>query len=219
LDTLIQWLNDNPGPTAIISALLSGTALPALAGLLKDFWKGAAGNREGRPVRSAVNLRRRALIALVVGVVVFLLLHIREFREGTQPQLTPNLLHLPESTAIARLERSGLPMDIRCMPAEGVATPGTVYATTPAAGTIIDPNSKVRIYIAPPCDYAPLIRIPHPLGNTPAEAVSTLTATGLNGETACKSTDRVESGRAFDASPVPGTRVKQGSLVTVYINC
>ena len=95
------------------------------------------------------------------------------------------------------------------------ATPGTVLSQSPTFGKAVGQNGTVTLTVA----QAPsTVKVPRVVGDTPSEAVSTLTAAGLNSAqvpTTVRNLNLV--GLVVSQFPTSNSVVKRGTVVTITV--
>ena len=95
------------------------------------------------------------------------------------------------------------------------ATPGTVLSQSPTFGKAVGQNGTVTLTVA----QAPsTVKVPRVVGDTPSEAVSTLTAAGLNSAqvpTTVRNLNLV--GLVVSQFPTSNSMVKRGTVVTITV--
>ena len=208
-------------------------SVPVFAGPRTDV-KSSYAKRRGR---------RGLIVALVVllaaggGVAAFL---------ATQKHtvVVPNVVHHMVTQADAALRAAGL-VPVENLVVSDAET-GTVLATTPAAGATVPTNSSVTVNVALGSTAVPVI-VPDVTGSSLATAESTLQALGLGytlayvttpttttsvattsstagGATTTSTTTTLATGTTspqpntvLQQSPIGGTSVKKGSIVTLSV--
>jgi serine/threonine-protein kinase len=95
------------------------------------------------------------------------------------------------------------------------ATPGTVLSQVPPAGKAVGQNGTVTLTVA----QAPsTVKVPRVVGDTPSEAVTTLTGVGLNSAqvpTTVRNLSLV--GLVVSQFPTSNSMVKKGAVVTIMV--
>jgi serine/threonine-protein kinase len=93
-------------------------------------------------------------------------------------------------------------------------TPGTVIATNPAAGAVVNKGTAVAVQVA----VAPGVAIPDVSGKSQSVAGNTITQAGLTPKFTSASSNTVPSGNVIGTDPPAGTKVPPGSTVTVNVS-
>ena len=95
------------------------------------------------------------------------------------------------------------------------ATPGTVLSQSPTVGKAVGQNGVVTLTVA----QAPsTVKVPRVVGDTPSQAVTTLTAAGLNSAqvpTTVRNPNLV--GLVVSQFPTSNSKVKKGAVVTIMV--
>jgi serine/threonine-protein kinase len=95
------------------------------------------------------------------------------------------------------------------------ATPGTVLSQAPTAGKAVGQNGAVTLTVA----QAPTtVKVPRVVGDTPSQAVSTLTAAGLNSAQVPTTVHNLNNiGLVVSQFPTSNSMVKKGAVVTIMV--
>ncbi|NLG84889.1 MAG: PASTA domain-containing protein, partial [Firmicutes bacterium] len=124
---------------------------------------------------------------------------------ATEKSRVPNLLNLPVAEAETLLARAGLK-------ARRAGEGEIVLAQAPMGGTEVEPGSTVWLYLDPAAKYnsldETLVVVPDLGGLTPPEAEKILFSCGLK-------LKALGEGVAHRQEPLPGTRVRPGTPITV----
>jgi serine/threonine-protein kinase len=141
---------------------------------------------------------------LNIGAIVVVVLS-----KGPAPKPVPNVVGQPHDQAFATLTQAGFhPFD---EPAtfNGGVPPGTVVATTPAAGTIIQPGGDLRIGV----QVSNGVQVPNLVGQSVQQAEQTLQQLGLQAQVQALGND--PNAQVFGQSPPAGTVVQPGTAVSL----
>ncbi|MBP1134039.1 serine/threonine-protein kinase [Arthrobacter sp. PvP023] len=129
----------------------------------------------------------------------------------------PAVSALTESEALQRLYNARLSPQITRLPHDTI-TKGTAIGTVPAAGTAMEPDSKVTLNIS---DGPSAVKIPDDLpGRTEAAARDVLRQIGLAGApgTTMANSATVPTGIVITTKPAPGQTVAVGSTVEIVVS-
>ncbi|ABK01421.1 serine/threonine protein kinase [Arthrobacter sp. FB24] len=129
----------------------------------------------------------------------------------------PAVSSLTESEALQRLYNARLSPQITRLPHDTI-TKGTAIGTVPAAGTAMEPDSKVTLNIS---DGPSAVKIPDDLpGRTEAAARDVLRQIGLAGApgTTMANSATVPTGIVITTKPAPGQTVAVGSTVEIVVS-
>ncbi len=129
----------------------------------------------------------------------------------------PSVSALTESEALQRLYNARLSPQINRLQHDTV-TKGTAIGTVPAAGTSMEPDSKVTLNIS---DGPSAVKIPNDLpGRTEAAARDVLRQIGLAGApgTTMANSATVPAGLVITTKPAPGDTVAIGTTVEIVVS-
>jgi serine/threonine-protein kinase len=173
------------------------------------------------------------VLALVIVIAVFLVgnaLHVFPWLrsdtstiESTQTEETlgPNQTRMPAVVGLSleeateKLNDSGLGRILK-EEENDEYEPGYVIRAEYVEGKVLEKNTRVTLYISVTSNTVP---IPASIiGKTEQAAKNALTNNGLLVKTEQGSSSTVEKGHVYASSPTPGTSVKVGSEVTIYIS-
>jgi serine/threonine-protein kinase len=131
--------------------------------------------------------------------------------------LVPPVTSLTETEALQKLYNARLSPQINRLQHDTI-TKGTAIGTLPAAGTAMEPESKVTLNIS---DGPSAVKIPDNLpGRTEAAARDVLRQIGLAGApgTTMANSATVPAGIVITTKPAPGERVAIGSTVEIVVS-
>ncbi len=124
----------------------------------------------------------------------------------------PNLVGMSEADARAVLTAIGLPLErVRSREAEG--QPGVVLEQNPAAGSRVDPSTRVTIVVS----VQRRVELPNVIGTLVDDAARRLEALGLKLAVVGKQESDAPEGSILAQSPATGERVARGTSVAVTI--
>ena len=172
---------------------------------------------------SKARKRRTAIIASVV-VIALLLIGGSVWaltRRAAAPETVavPTVVGLSQANAKAQIEAAGFVWELN---PEKVASDsveeGSVASTDPAGGTQAEKGSTVRVTISSGPDS---VVLPDNLvGMTPEDARKAIEALGLKWEldSSKVASDTVAEGKVAQTNPSPGSKVKAGQTIRVYLS-
>ncbi len=128
----------------------------------------------------------------------------------------PNAVGEDQTAAQKRLQRNGLKSSVSYVASSKPA--GTVVSEQPRAGTTVKRGSRVALKISNGPNPKPLKTVPDVTGQDQATATTTLRQAGFVVVTIDEPTnDQTQNGIVVDEQPTPGSRIPQGSQVTIYV--
>jgi eukaryotic-like serine/threonine-protein kinase len=128
----------------------------------------------------------------------------------------PNVVGEDQTTAQKRLQRNGLKSSVSYVASSRPG--GTVVSEQPPAGTTVKRGSRVALKISNGPNPKPLKTVPDVTGQDQATATTTLRQAGFVVVTIDEPTnDQTQNGIVIDEQPTPGSRIPQGSQVTIYV--
>jgi eukaryotic-like serine/threonine-protein kinase len=125
----------------------------------------------------------------------------------------PNVVDQSIDQATAAITRVGLTVT-RADAENAFKAPGTVLATDPAAGAVVNRGSAVTVQVA----VAPGVAVPDVAGKSQGDANAALTQAGLTAKFSSQPSNTVTSGQVIGTDPAAGTKVPPGSTVTVNVS-
>lgn len=169
---------------------------------------------------------RKRRTAIIVSVVVIALLLIGGSvwaltRRAAAPETVavPTVVGLSQANAKTQIEAAGFVWELN---PEKVASDsveeGSVASTDPAGGTQAEKGSTVRVTISSGPDS---VVLPDNLvGMTPEDARKAIEALGLKWEldSSKVASDTVAEGKVAQTNPSPGSKVKAGQTIRVYLS-
>ena len=128
----------------------------------------------------------------------------------------PNVVGEDQTTAQKRLQRNGLKSSVSYVASSKPA--GTVVSEQPRAGTTVKRGSRVALKISNGPNPKPLKTVPDVKGQDQATATTALRQAGFVVVTIDEPTnDPTQNGIVVDEQPTPGSRIPQGSQITIYV--
>jgi len=160
--------------------------------------------------------RRRALLwtllaLLVAGAAVAAVLLLGGSSKSTT---VPSVTGQTEQAAGATLRSAGLSPVPSLAPSATVAT-GLVIRQSPAAGTVVKKNSRVRIVVS---DGPANAAVPDVTGLSAAKAQEHLSRAHLKSKVKTESSKTVESGLVIATEPPAETEVQEGRVITLLVS-
>lgn len=172
---------------------------------------------------SKARKRRTVIIASVVAIALLLIAGSvwALTRRAAAPETVavPTVVGLSQANAKAQIEAAGFVWELN---PEKVASDsveeGSVASTDPAGGTQAEKGSTVRVTISSGPDS---VVLPDNLvGMTPEDARKAIEALGLKWEldSSKVASDTVAEGKVTQTNPSPGSKVKAGQTIRVYLS-
>jgi serine/threonine-protein kinase len=222
-----SFLDDSPGGRLrpVQDTLGDDRALPAQVyepSEASDLPLGLPPERERTPRQKS---RRRTWIATLVIFTLLVLagggLWLYNMMNQPPPPVAkiqvPSVSALTESEALQRLYNARLSPQINRLQHDTI-TKGTAIGTVPAAGTSMEPDSRVTLNIS---DGPSAVKIPNDLpGRTEAAARDVLRQIGLAGApgTTMANSASVPVGLVITTKPAPGDTVAIGTTVEIVVS-
>jgi serine/threonine-protein kinase len=165
---------------------------------------------------------RTRTYAIILGILIVLLLVAGFFLArnlgylgGSASFNLPNVTGLTQAQATTKLDADGLVV----MSDNQVSsdTPGTVLSTNPLPNSLVKKGDSVTLKVAVAAPL-PKVAVPSGITNTSlASAQAALQSAGLQSK-AVYVVNNATKGVVLSASPTPGTKVTQGSTVTLTVS-
>jgi serine/threonine-protein kinase len=131
---------------------------------------------------------------------------------GLEQATVPQLVGLTSLDSV-RLALSDANLQLGTIKEKASSQPtGYVLAQDPPEGTQIEAGSMISISVS-----SGQVRVPAVIGVSEAQARSDLVQAGLDAQIVNQSDDTVEAGTVLAQSPLPGTAVDRGTLVTITV--
>ena len=206
-------------PMSAVAPRGGGQAMAATSTSLPPVAERADAAEEASKARK----RRTAIIASVV-VIALLLIGGSVWaltRRAAAPETVavPTVVGLSQANAKAQIEAAGFVWELN---PEKVASDsveeGSVASTDPAGGTQAEKGSTVRVTISSGPDS---VVLPDNLvGMTPEDARKAIETLGLKWEldSSKVASDTVAEGKVAQTNPSPGSKVKAGQTIRVYLS-
>ncbi|MFZ4497096.1 MAG: Stk1 family PASTA domain-containing Ser/Thr kinase [Candidatus Nanopelagicales bacterium] len=131
---------------------------------------------------------------------------------GLEQATVPQLVGLTSLDSV-RLALSDANLQLGTIKEKASSQPtGYVLAQDPPEGTQVEAGSMISISVS-----SGQVRVPAVIGVSEAQARSDLVQVGLDAQVVKQSDDTVASGTVLAQSPLPGTAVDRGTLVTITV--
>ncbi len=217
-------MDDTTGMVGVAGAT---TVVAAAAGMDATRSVGAVGDAGGpgdtggtAPDESGTNRTRNYAIILAILIVILLVagyLFARNlgYLGGSTSFNLPSVVGQPASVATATLRADGLNVNQVQQVSNDAA--GTVISTSPAPDSLVKKGDTVTLRVA---ETPPPIQVTVPQGltnTTVGNAMGILQSAGLQG-TAVYKTSTALKGTVLSTDPASGTKVNQGSTVTLTVS-
>jgi eukaryotic-like serine/threonine-protein kinase len=161
--------------------------------------------------------RRRVILWVLFGLVVlaaviavaYLLL-----AGGGKTYAVPDVTNMTQQQANNEIVKNHLqPQDINQN--SSTVAKGHVISTIPSAGTLLKPNSVVKVYVSAGQKQ---VAVPNVVGQSVDAAQATLTNLGLNPVVKTDATSTEPANQVVRQDPTGGHHVNPGSTVTLYVS-
>ncbi|HET7432366.1 MAG TPA: Stk1 family PASTA domain-containing Ser/Thr kinase [Nocardioides sp.] len=210
-DELPSWLHDSR---------LSQDTHPILRAAARQPAEPPAARPPSRPAAPPPARPRRSrrgpllmVLALLLAVGVGVGAWWFGFARWTQ---TPSVLGLTQAQAVQKLEAAGLGVDIGDPAYSETVPKGQVLATDPGAGERVLKDGTVTLSISLGKER---YDVPKLRGLTEDQAQDKILGTHLTfGQSIKRWSDTVPAGQVLRSDPPPGTRVKRGAVVDLYLS-
>jgi eukaryotic-like serine/threonine-protein kinase len=133
---------------------------------------------------------------------------------GPDVSEVPNLVGMTESDALRVVRDAGFEIDIQREYNSDVPD-GQVFSQSPAAGELAPPDTVITIVVS---RGTQLVRVPDVVGQTRANATSTLQGAGFRVNVTEEFSDTVAADRVISQSPEGGVSLDAGSTVTIRVS-
>ena len=128
----------------------------------------------------------------------------------------PNVVGLTSDAAGTAIAGAGLGLGTVTAASSATVASGSIISETPAAGTMVAPNSDVSVVVS--SGPAP-VSVPNVVGMTQTSATASLTGVGLTvGTLTTAISSTVASGSVISENPTAGSMVGAGSAVNLTIS-
>jgi serine/threonine-protein kinase len=155
-------------------------------------------------------------LLIALAILIFVLFQLAGGGEE-EPELVavPNLTDMVQDDAIRRLQEEGLVGRVLFEPSETVDA-GLVIRTNPPAGTEVEPDSTVEVFVSSGPEEFP---VPPVVGQTREEAERLITEAGLTvGQVTQRADANFAEGIVIEQSPSVGVRVGAGAPVNLVVS-
>jgi len=155
-------------------------------------------------------------LLIALAILIFVLFQLAGGGEE-EPELVavPNLTDMVQDDAIRRLQEEGLVGRVLFEPSETVEA-GLVIRTNPPAGTEVEPDSTVEVFVSSGPEEFP---VPPVVGQTREEAERLITEAGLTvGQVTQRADANFAEGIVIEQSPSVGVRVGAGAPVNLVVS-
>ena len=181
---------------------------------------GTAGSAGDAPDETSSNRTRNYAIALVLLLLLlaaagFFLGRNLGYFGGNASFNLPNVVGQQAPVAVATLKADGL--NVNQVKQVSSDPPGTVISSDPGATTLVKKGDTITIRVA---SVAPVVQVPVPDGltnTTQANATAILQSAGFTATVVYK-TSTLQKGTVLSTNPTSGTKVNQGSAVTLNVS-
>ena len=201
-----------------VGAAVGMDATRAVAPVDPSASTSAVGAEGDVPDESGTNRTRN--YAIILGVLIVILLVAGYFFARSLGYLggaasfnLPNVTGQPVAVATATLRADGL-NEVQQVSTD---TPGTVISTDPSPDALVKKGDTVTLKVA---EKAPPVQVTVPEGltnTTQANATAILQSAGLTA-TVVNKTSSAQKGTVLSTDPTSGTKVNQGSSVTLVVS-
>ncbi len=157
-----------------------------------------------------------AAVAVVLAVGIAAVLAAWGLGPGTAPNEAPNLIGMSLERASAAAEDAGFELAPPIYTHRADRPENTVVDQVPAPGTPMDAGSAIQPIVG---TGRQLVIVPDVIGQTEAQAIATLTASGLTvRRTGTVEDDSVPAGSLVATTPAAGTSVGSGTVVSYEVS-
>jgi serine/threonine-protein kinase len=158
------------------------------------------------PAGAVVSLSPTPGTALNVNAAVVIVLS-----KGPAPKPVPDVSGMPQAQAFAALQQNGFTPFVSGQTFSDQVAGGSVIATSPGAGTVLDPTASHRVGVV----LSNAVSVPDVSGAAVADAQNALTQLGL--QVQVQEIVNLGGGHVFEQSIAPGTLVAPGSSITIAV--
>jgi serine/threonine-protein kinase len=196
---IVPDITPGASPTAVQQAVRAAQLTPKLDPAQDAF-------NDTVPTGAVVGLNPAPGSQLNIGAIVVVVLS-----KGPAPKPVPNVVGQPRDQAFAALTQAGFQPFDEPGTFDGQTPGGTVVATTPAGGVVVQPGGSLKVGV----QTSNGVTVPTLTGQSEQQASQTLQQLGLQVQVQALAND--PNGQVFTQSPGPGTLVGPGSTVTVGV--
>jgi eukaryotic-like serine/threonine-protein kinase len=209
--------------TAMLAAAGTTQAIQSVGGRDVTQLVAATDDAGEEPVDEEDGSNRTRTYAIILAVLLILLVVAGYFLGrnlgyfgGSSSFNLRSVVGEPVAEATTKLKGDGLVVDTSNQVSNDAA--GTVISTAPTPGSLVKKGQTVTLSVAVP---APVTKVDVPsglIGATQSQAQSILQGKGLNSTVVYRTSTSVSKGVVISANPSSGSRVAQGSSVTLTVS-
>lgn len=136
--------------------------------------------------------------------------------KGSESVQVPNVVGMTENEAVSALEKANLQVAEIKREYNDSYSSGVVYNASPSAGSAVDKNSKVTLYVSKGKET---VSVPGLVGLTQNDAESRIKANGFTvGTVTQQYSDSYASGVVMSQSPSEGTQIEKGTTINFVVS-
>ncbi|WP_329886285.1 Stk1 family PASTA domain-containing Ser/Thr kinase [Pseudoramibacter faecis] len=136
--------------------------------------------------------------------------------KGSESVQVPNVVGMSENEAVSALEKAKLQVVEIKREYNDSYSSGVVYNASPSAGSAVDKNSKVTLYVSKGKET---VSVPGLVGLTQNDAESRIKANGFTvGTVTQQYSDSYASGVVMSQSPSEGTQIEKGTTINFVVS-
>ena len=209
--------------TAMLAAVGTTQAIQSVGGRDVTQLVAATDDADEEPVEEEDGSNRTRTYVIVLAVLLILLVVAGYFLGrnlgyfgGASSFNLRSVVGEPVAEATTKLKGDGLVVDTSNQVSNDAA--GTVISTAPTPGSLVKKGQTVTLSVAVP---APVTKVAVPsglIGATQSQAESILQGKGLNSTVVYRTSTSVSKGVVISSNPSSGSKVAQGSSVTLTIS-
>jgi beta-lactam-binding protein with PASTA domain/tRNA A-37 threonylcarbamoyl transferase component Bud32 len=209
--------------TAMLAAAGTTQAIQSVGGRDVTQLVAATDGADEEPVEEEDGSNRTRTYAIILAVLLILLVVAGYFLGrnlgyfgGASSFNLRSVVGEPVAEATTKLKNDGLVVDTSNQVSNDAA--GTVISTAPSPGSLVKKGQTVTLSVAVP---APVTKVAVPsglVGATQSQAESILQGKGLNSTVVYRTSTSVSKGVVISSNPSSGSKVAQGSSVTLTIS-
>lgn len=136
--------------------------------------------------------------------------------KGSESVQVPNVVGMTENEAVSALEKANLQVAEIKREYNDSYSSGVVYNASPSAGSAVDKNSKITLYVSKGKET---VSVPGLVGLTQNDAESRVKANGFTvGTVTQQYSDAYASGVVMSQSPSEGTQIEKGTAINFVVS-
>ena len=136
--------------------------------------------------------------------------------KGSESVQVPNVVGMTENEAVSALEKANLQVAEIKREYNDSYSSGVVYNASPSAGSAVDKNSKVTLYVSKGKET---VSVPGLVGLTQNDAESRIKANGFTvGTVTQQYSNSYASGVVMSQSPSEGTQIEKGTTINFVVS-